>query len=201
MQLHGVDLDLSDYGEAVPTLTAIALFADSPTRLRGIAHLRGQETDRLAALAEEFGRLGAPSPSRRTGCSITPTSLAAAGGVVLDPRADHRLAMAYAVAGLRVAGVLVSDIATTGKTVPDFPQRWARCSLRATAVEPGRCPHAALARRGRRSDPPGRRQPAAQPASARVRRRPRRADHDRRPWTVHLPAARLRHVGPGGAGG
>lgn len=124
--LHGVDLDLSDYGEAVPTLTAIALFADSPTRLRGIAHLRGQETDRLAALAEEFGRLGAAITVTEDGLQITPTSLAAAGGVVLDPRADHRLAMAYAVAGLRVPGVLVSDIATTGKTMPDFPRRWAQ---------------------------------------------------------------------------
>ncbi|HEX4015553.1 MAG TPA: 3-phosphoshikimate 1-carboxyvinyltransferase [Frankiaceae bacterium] len=124
--LHGVDLDLSDYGEAVPTLTAIALFADTPSRLRGIAHLRGQETDRLAALAEEFGRLGAGITVTSDGLQITPTPLAAGGEVVLDPRADHRLAMAYAVAGLRVPGVLVSDIATTGKTMPDFPQRWAQ---------------------------------------------------------------------------
>jgi 3-phosphoshikimate 1-carboxyvinyltransferase len=125
--LQGVDLDLSDYGEVVPTLTAVALFADSPTRLRGIAHLRGQETDRLAALAEEFGRLGAGITVTADGLQITPTPLTAGtGGVVLDPRADHRLAMAYAVAGLRVPGVLVSDIATTGKTMPDFPERWAQ---------------------------------------------------------------------------
>ena len=124
-QLHGVDLDLSDYGEAVPTLTAIALFADSPSRLRGIAHLRGQETDRLAALAQEFGRLGARIAVTADGLQITPSRLAA-DGAVLDPRADHRLAMAYAVAGLRVTGVQVLDIATTGKTMPDFPQRWAR---------------------------------------------------------------------------
>jgi 3-phosphoshikimate 1-carboxyvinyltransferase len=123
--LQGVDLDLSDYGEAVPTLTAIALFADTPTRLRGIAHLRAHETDRLAALAEEFGRLGARITVTADGLAITPTLLAA-DGVVLDPRADHRLAMAYAVAGLRVPGVQVSDIATTGKTMPDFPQRWAQ---------------------------------------------------------------------------
>jgi 3-phosphoshikimate 1-carboxyvinyltransferase len=124
-RLHGVDLDLSDYGEAVPTLTAIALFADSPTRLRGIAHLRGQETDRLAALAEEFGRLGARITVTDDGLQITPGPLVS-DGTVLDPRADHRLAMAYAVAGLRVPGVLVSDIATTGKTMPDFTERWAK---------------------------------------------------------------------------
>jgi 3-phosphoshikimate 1-carboxyvinyltransferase len=123
-RLNGVDLDLSDYGEAVPTLTAIALFADSPTRLRGIAHLRGQETDRLAALAEEFGKLGARITVTADGLQITPAPLAA-DATVLDPRADHRLAMAYAVAGLRVPGVLVSDIATTGKTMPDFTERWA----------------------------------------------------------------------------
>lgn len=124
-QLTGVDLDLSDYGEAVPTLTAVALFANSPTTLRGIAHLRGQETDRLAALAEEFGRLGARIAVTPDGLHITPAPLTA-NGVVLDPRADHRLAMAYAVAGLRVQGVQVSDIATTGKTMPDFPERWAQ---------------------------------------------------------------------------
>jgi 3-phosphoshikimate 1-carboxyvinyltransferase len=104
-------------------LTAIALFADSPTRLRGIAHLRGQETDRLAALAEEFGQLGAHIEVTKDGLAITPAPLT--GGAILDPRADHRLAMAYAVAGLLVDDVRVADIATTGKTVPDFPQLWA----------------------------------------------------------------------------
>jgi len=124
-QLNGADLDLSAYGEAVPTLTAMALFADSPTRLRGIAHLRGQETDRLAALSEEFGRLGARITVTEDGLAIAPCALrAAVGGAVLDPRADHRLAMAYAVAGLRVDGVRIADIATTGKTVPDFPRLW-----------------------------------------------------------------------------
>ncbi len=129
-RLHGADLDLSEYGEVVPTLTAVALFADSPSRLRGVGHLRGQETDRLAALAEEFGRLGARIEVTADGLAITPVPLSAglssgAGSVVLDPRADHRLAMAYAVAGLLVEGVRVADIATTGKTVPDFPARWA----------------------------------------------------------------------------
>jgi 3-phosphoshikimate 1-carboxyvinyltransferase len=122
-RLRGADLDLSEYGEVVPTLTAMALFADSPTRLRGVAHLRGQETDRLAALAEEFGKLGAQIEVTSDGLAITPVPLS--GKAVLDPRADHRLAMAYAVAGLLVDGVQVADIATTGKTVPDFPQLWA----------------------------------------------------------------------------
>ncbi len=124
-RLHGADLDLSDYGEVVPTLTAMALFADSATRLRGIAHLRGQETDRLAALAEEFGKLGARIEVTPDGLAITPVPLTAGPGSTLEPRADHRLAMADAVAGLLVPGVTIDDIATTGKTIPDFPALWA----------------------------------------------------------------------------
>jgi 3-phosphoshikimate 1-carboxyvinyltransferase len=121
-RLSGVDLDLHDYGEATPTLCALAVLADGPSRLRGVAHLRLQETDRLAALAEEFGRLGARIEVTEDGLAITPAPLS---GAVLDPRADHRLAMAYAVVGLVVPGVGIRDIATTGKTVPDFPSRWA----------------------------------------------------------------------------
>lgn len=124
-RLSGVDLDLHEYGEVTPTLCALAVLADAPSRLRGVAHLRLQETDRLAALAEEFGRLGARIEVTDDGLAVTPAPLAADGDVVLDPRADHRLAMAYAVVGLVVPGVRVADIATTGKTVPDFPERWA----------------------------------------------------------------------------
>lgn len=121
-RLSGIDVDLHEYGEAAPTLAAVAVLADSPSRLRGIAHLRLQETDRLAALAEELGRLGARITVTDDGLEITPAPL---HGGLLDPRADHRLAMAFAVVGLAVPGVQVSDIATTGKTVPDFPARWA----------------------------------------------------------------------------
>jgi 3-phosphoshikimate 1-carboxyvinyltransferase len=118
---QGLDVDLHDYGEAAPTFAAIAALADGPSRLRGIAHLRLQETDRLAALAEELGTLGARITVTGDGLAITPVPL---HGGVLDPRADHRLAMAFAVVGLVVPGVRVADIATTGKTVPDFPGRW-----------------------------------------------------------------------------
>jgi 3-phosphoshikimate 1-carboxyvinyltransferase len=121
-RLRGLDVDLHDFPEAAPTFAAIAVLADSPSRLRGIAHLRLQETDRLAALAEELGRLGARITETEDGLDISPAPL---HGGVLDPRADHRLAMAYAVVGLAVPGVQIADIATTGKTVPDFPARWA----------------------------------------------------------------------------
>lgn len=121
-RLRGADVDLHSYGEAAPTLCALAVLADSPTRLRGIAHLRLQETDRLAALASELGRLGARIDVTGDGLAIAPAPL---HGAVLDPHADHRLAMAYAVVGLVVPGVEVRGIATVGKTVPDFPGRWA----------------------------------------------------------------------------
>ncbi|WP_045876281.1 3-phosphoshikimate 1-carboxyvinyltransferase [Pseudofrankia sp. DC12] len=120
--LHGLDADLGDVGEAAPVLTALAVLADSPSRLRGIAHLRLQETDRLGALADQLGRLGADISVTEDGLAIRPAPLR---GARLDPLADHRLAMTYAVVGLRVPGITVDDIATTGKTVPEFPAMWA----------------------------------------------------------------------------
>jgi 3-phosphoshikimate 1-carboxyvinyltransferase len=124
-RLSGIDVDLHDYGEAVPTLTALAVLAHGPSRLRGVGHLRLQETDRLAALSEELGRLGARVEVLPDGLAVHPAPLSAGSGVVLDPRGDHRLAMAYAVVGLAVPGVQVSDIDTTAKTLPGFAGRWA----------------------------------------------------------------------------
>lgn len=122
--LFGVDVDLRDNPEVAPAITALAVLAQSPTRLRGIQHIRLQETDRLAALSEELGLLGASIEVTDDGLLITPVPLKAPTGVVLNPRQDHRLAMAYAVVGLKVPGVSVDDIATTGKTISDFPDRW-----------------------------------------------------------------------------
>lgn len=122
-ELQGIDVDLHEYGESAATFTALAVLAKTPTRLRGIAHLRGHETDRLAALAEELGKLGADITVEDDGLSIRPAPLASTSAV-LNPRADHRLAMAYAVVGLVIPGVLVSDIATTSKTISDFEARW-----------------------------------------------------------------------------
>lgn len=122
-RVRGLDADLRDHPEAVTVLAALAVLADGPSRLRGVAHLRGQETDRLRALAEELGRLGARVSETADGLAIEPAPLA---GATLDPRGDHRLAMAYAVVGLAVPGVRVLDVATVAKTVPDFVQRWER---------------------------------------------------------------------------
>lgn len=121
--VRGVDLDLKPAGELAPTIAALAVFGDSPTRLRGIAHLRGHETDRLAALANEITRLGGQAEQTADGLVITPRPLT---GGVWRTYADHRMATAGALVGLRVPGVQVEDVATTGKTLPDFVAMWQR---------------------------------------------------------------------------
>jgi len=122
-QLHGLDADLRDCPEATPVLAALAALADSPSTLRGVAHLRLQETDRLAALAREISALGGAVRETEDGLHIEPRPL---HGGVFATYADHRLAMAAAVLGLAVDGVRIEDIATTGKTMRDFPERWHR---------------------------------------------------------------------------
>lgn len=121
--VHGVDLDLREAGELAPTIAALASLADSPTRLRGIAHLRGHETDRLAALSTEITRLGGQAEQTSDGLVITPRPMA---GTVVRTYHDHRMATAAALIGLRVPGVLVHDVATTSKTLPDFTGMWHR---------------------------------------------------------------------------
>ena len=121
--IRGVDLDLRAAGELAPTIAALAALADSPTRLRGIGHIRGHETDRLAALATEIGRLGGQVEQTHDGLVITPRPLH--GGVVQTYH-DHRMATAGALLGLAVPGVEVVDVATTRKTLPDFVGMWTR---------------------------------------------------------------------------
>lgn len=117
----GIDIDLHDAGELTPVVAALAALADSPSSLRGIAHLRGHETDRLAALATEIGRLGGDVQILPDGLHIRPAPLSPA---VLETYADHRMAMAAAVLGLAVPGVQIVDVATTSKTLPDFTGMW-----------------------------------------------------------------------------
>lgn len=119
--IHGLDLDLHAAGEIAPTIAALAVLADSPTRLRGIAHLRGHETDRLAALAAEITRLGGQAEQTSDGLVITPRPLV---GGTWRTYEDHRMATAGALVGLRVPGVEVEDVATTAKTLPDFVGLW-----------------------------------------------------------------------------
>ncbi|SEK30792.1 3-phosphoshikimate 1-carboxyvinyltransferase [Streptacidiphilus jiangxiensis] len=121
-KVHGIDADLHAVGELTPVVAAVALLADSPSILSGIAHLRMHETDRLAALAREFNALGGDVSETEDGLRITPRPL---HGGVFHTYEDHRLATAAAVIGLVVPGVEVENIATTAKTLPDFPDLWA----------------------------------------------------------------------------
>lgn len=121
--LVGADLDLGEVGELVPVVAALACLADSPTTIRGVAHVRGHETDRLAALAKELGRLGGDVRETDDGLSIRPSRM---HGGVFDTYQDHRLATAAAVLGLVVHGVGVVDVQTTAKTLPDFVGLWTR---------------------------------------------------------------------------
>ncbi len=120
--LHGLDVDLHDVGELAPAVAALCALADSPSHLRGIAHIRGHETDRLAALAAELGGLGADVTEHPDGLEIRPASL---HGGVFHTYADHRMAHAGVIVGAAVDDVLVEDVATTGKTFPDFAAFWA----------------------------------------------------------------------------
>ena len=121
--LHGLDVDLGDAPELTMVLAALAALADSPSRFTGVAHIRLQETDRLAALATELTALGGDVSELTDGLEIRPRPLT---GTRVRSYDDHRVAMAWAVLGLAVPGVEVDDIATTGKTVPDFTGSWDR---------------------------------------------------------------------------
>jgi 3-phosphoshikimate 1-carboxyvinyltransferase len=129
-RLSGVDLDLHDVGELTPAIAALCALADSPSHLRGVAHIRGHETDRITALATELGRFGADVTEREDGLSIRPASL---HGGTFHTYADHRMAHAGVILGLAVDGVLVEDIATTSKTFPDFATAWSTAVRGGTA--------------------------------------------------------------------
>ena len=119
--VHGLDADLHDVSELTPVLAALAALADTPSHLRGVAHIRGHETDRIQALATELNALGGDVSETDDGLVIRPAALHAG---VFHTYADHRMAQAGAVLGLATPGIEVEDIATTSKTLPDFPGLW-----------------------------------------------------------------------------
>src|SRR5690349_819056 len=120
--LRGIDADLSEVSELTPVIAALAALADGPSALRGVAHIRGHETDRIAALATELAKVGAGIVEHPDGLEITPGPPRAA---VIETYADHRMAHAGAVLGLAVEGVHLTDVACTSKTLPEFPELWA----------------------------------------------------------------------------
>ena len=120
-RIAGVDLDLSAASELTPTLFALAAFADAPTTLHGIGHIRGHETDRIHALVQNLRALGGVADELPDGIRITPAPL---HGGTWRAHHDHRIATTGALIGLRVPGVVIDDIGATAKTIPQFPQLW-----------------------------------------------------------------------------
>ena len=119
--IHGLDADLRDTSELMPTLAVLAALADSPSTLSGIGHMRGHETDRLAALANELNTLGGDVVETPDSLTIRPKPL---HGGVFHTYADHRMATSAAVLGLAVARVEVENVETTAKTMPGFVEMW-----------------------------------------------------------------------------
>ena len=115
--LRGIDVDMNAISDTVQTLAAVALFADGPTTIRGVAHIRHKETDRIHALAVELRKLGAEVEERADGLRITPRPL---HGAEIDTYDDHRMAMSLALVGLAVPGVVIRDPGCTAKTYPQF---------------------------------------------------------------------------------
>lgn len=115
--LRGVDVDMNAISDTVQTLAVAALFAEGPTRIRNVAHIRHKETDRIAATATELRKLGATVTEFDDGLLIEPGQVR---GAAIDTYHDHRMAMSFALAGLRAANVVIRDPGCTGKTYPEF---------------------------------------------------------------------------------
>lgn len=121
LRLTGVDVDLNAMPDMVQTLAVTALFAEGPTAIRNVANLRIKECDRLTASATELRKLGAKVEEFPDGLRITPGPLR---GAAIDTYDDHRMAMSFALAGLRVPGVVIRDPRCVSKTFPDFFERF-----------------------------------------------------------------------------
>lgn len=119
--IQGIELDLTTGGELAPAIVAIAALANTSSTITGIGHIRHHETDRLAALANEINKLGGAVTELEDGLHIEPAHLS---GGIWETYEDHRMATAGAIIGLRVEGVVIENIATTAKTLPEFPDMW-----------------------------------------------------------------------------
>ena len=115
---RGIDVDMNAISDTVPTLAAVALFAGGPTRIRNVAHIRHKETDRIAAVACELRKLGAQVEEFPDGMLIRPP--AERRGAVIDTYNDHRMAMSFAIAGLKIPGVVIRNPGCVEKTYPAF---------------------------------------------------------------------------------
>jgi 3-phosphoshikimate 1-carboxyvinyltransferase len=115
--LSGIDVDMNAISDTVQTLSVVALFAKGPTTIRNVGHIRHKETDRITALATELRKLGARVEQQADGLAITPN---APHGATISTYDDHRMAMSFALAGLRISGVKIRDPQCVAKTYPEF---------------------------------------------------------------------------------
>lgn len=120
-KLHGVDVDMADISDTVQTLGAVALFASGPTRVRGVAHNRHKETDRIADLARELRKFGGRVEEHEDGLTIWPGTFES-HGTIIETYNDHRMAMSLSLVGLRTPGVTILNPACTAKTYPNYWQ-------------------------------------------------------------------------------
>ena len=116
-KIRGIDVDMKDISDTFMTLAVLAPFADGPTTIRGIAHTRSQESDRVAAMATELARLGAEVLTEKETIEIRPSKLT---GCAVRTYNDHRIAMALSIAGLKVPGVVIRDADCVSKTAPEY---------------------------------------------------------------------------------
>jgi 3-phosphoshikimate 1-carboxyvinyltransferase len=130
--LRGVDIEMNAISDTVPTLAVVALFAEGTTTIRGVEHIRHKETDRIAAVACELRKLGAKVHEEPDGLVITPGKLI---GARVDTYDDHRMAMSFSLAGLKIPGVVIENPSCVDKTYPGFFEelehlmRWTRASI------------------------------------------------------------------------
>jgi 3-phosphoshikimate 1-carboxyvinyltransferase len=122
--INGISADLRDIPELCLPLTSVAALASGPSTFTGVGHTRAQETDRLAAIAKEINALGGAVTELPDGLSVRPRPLSAPAGHAFESYDDHRMVMAAAVLGLGVPGIEVLNVATVGKTFPDFTTQW-----------------------------------------------------------------------------
>lgn len=123
-RINAVDVDLHDISELTCTVAAVACVADGTSRIRGVAHIRGHETDRLAALTRELSACGADVSQTDDGLVIKPGPLHASRYGFFGTWADHRMAHTAALIGLVTPGVILDDVSCTSKTMPGFPSLW-----------------------------------------------------------------------------